>query len=222
MVDRRAGLYSGRDMLANAVDTLRSLVQGLITVLDYPGIALVMVAVMPELVMPFAGFLVATGQLSFMGVLVAGTLGSVAGSLAIYALARWLGEPRVRSFFRGRGRWLLLHERDLDRVLRLFDRYDDLVLLFGRFIPTVRSLISVPAGLLPLAPGRFLLLTATGALILNTVLTYAGIMLGRNWQQILVWVEIYEALVWTVLAVMLLLFVARRLKRRSLRPEARP
>jgi membrane protein DedA with SNARE-associated domain len=180
--------------------------------LDYPGIALVMVLAPPELIMPFAGFLAATSELTFVGVIIAGTVGSMIGSSLLYLLARWLGEARMRRFLRRYGRWVLLFERDFDRALRLFDRYDNSLVFFGRFIPTVRSVVSLPAGLLPMAFGRFLLLTGLAAGIWNIALAYAGLALGRNWPRVLDLFEIYEALVWLALALVLLVFLTRRVR----------
>ncbi|MDQ3459376.1 MAG: DedA family protein [Deinococcota bacterium] len=200
-------------MLANALDNLRLLVSQLVLTLDYPGIALVMVAVAPELVMPFAGFLAVTGEMTLLGVVVAGTVGSVVGSTLPYLLARWLGECRVRSFVRRHGRWLLLFERDLDRALRLFDRYDQHLVLFGRAVPAVRSLISLPAGLLRMPLFSFLFYTALGTALWNATLAYAGVLLGRNWWRVLEGLEVYESLVWLALGLMLLVFFTRRVRR---------
>ncbi|CAN5652567.1 DedA family protein [soil metagenome] len=200
-------------VLANALDNLRLLVSQLVLTLDYPGIALVMVAVAPELVMPFAGFLAVTGEMTLLGVVVAGTVGSVVGSTLPYLLARWLGECRVRSFVRRHGRWLLLFERDLDRALRLFDRYDQRLVLFGRAVPAVRSLISLPAGLLRMPLFSFLFYTALGTALWNATLAYAGVLLGRNWWRVLEGLEVYESLVWLALGLMLLVFFTRRVRR---------
>ena len=123
-------------------------------VFGYAGIALVMVVFAPELVMPFAGLLVARGELSFAGVLAAGVLGAMAGQGLIYGLSRRVGEGRVKRFFGRYGRLLLVSEGDVERTLTLFDRHENLLVLFGRAVPTVRSLISVPAGVRRMPLGR--------------------------------------------------------------------
>lgn len=199
-------------MLASTLDSLRLLVSQLVLALDYPGIALLMVAVAPELVMPFVGFLAVTGDLTLLGVVVAGTIGSIVGSSLPYLLARWLGEERVRGFVRRHGRWLLLFERDLDRALRLFDRHDQRLVLFGRVVPAVRSLVSLPAGLLRMSLLRFLFYTALGTALWNGTLAYAGVLLGRNWWRVLDALEVYESLVWLALGLMLLVFFTRRVR----------
>lgn len=179
-------------------------------VFGYSGIALVMVIAAPELVMPFAGFLVARGDLSFTGVMVAGVVGATVGQGGIYWAARAVGEARVRSFFRRRGGWLLVSEGDLERTLNLFDRYENAVVLFGRVVPTVRSLISIPAGIRAMPLGRFLLFSALGTALWNALLLYAGMMVGRNWGALVDLLGTYE----TVVLVLLGLFIAALLFRR--------
>ena len=149
----------------------------------------------PELVMPLAGFLVAQGELSFTGVLLAGTFGAVAGQLGIYGAARAVGERRIRGFLRRYGRFLLVSERDLGRTLRLFDRFENTALVFSRVIPTVRSLISVPAGVKPMPILRFSFFTALGTALWNAALLYAGTLLGKNWRVLAELLGTYEIVV---------------------------
>jgi len=198
-----------------AVGDALGFIQQLISSLDYAGIALATALVAPELVMPFAGFLTARGELSFVGALAAGTLGATFGLSVIYGVARAVGERRVRAFFRAHGRLLFVHERDLERALELFDRLEDGVVLFGRFIPTVRSLISVPAGIKAMPLGRFLLLTTLGTALWNALLLSLGALLGRNWRQVLSFLETYQTVVWLGLGALLVVFVVQRLRERA-------
>lgn len=141
----------------------------IITTLGYPGIILVMFleCIFPpipsELMMPVAGFMVSQGHFSFSGIVLAGTVGSVLGALTLYYLGQRAGEPLIRIFIRRYGAYLLLAERDLNRVLDFFERYSEAVVFFGRFMPMIRSLISVPAGMNQMPIKRFLLFTALGA-----------------------------------------------------------
>jgi membrane protein DedA with SNARE-associated domain len=149
---------------------------------SYVGIFLLMtlesmVAPIPsELVMPFAGFLIFTGQFSVAGVIVASTLGSIAGSLLSYGMGM-LGKPVVLSY----GRYLLLNPHHLEWTEKFFDRHGGKTIFISRFIPVVRHLISIPAGLarMPLIP--FILYTAVGATLWNGFLTYLGFRLKQNW-----------------------------------------
>lgn len=139
-----------------------------------------MVAPIPsELVMPFAGFLIFTGQFGVVPVMVASTLGSIAGSLLSYGMGM-LGKPVVLRY----GRYLLLNVHHLEWTEKFFLRHGGKTIFISRFIPVVRHLISIPAGLarMPLIP--FVLYTAVGATLWNMFLTYLGYRLKQNWQLI--------------------------------------
>jgi membrane protein DedA with SNARE-associated domain len=139
-----------------------------------------MVAPIPsELVMPFAGFLIFTGEFSVVPVLVASTLGSIVGSLLSYGMGM-LGKPVVLRY----GRYLLLNVHHLEWTENFFLRHGGKTIFISRFIPVVRHLISIPAGLarMPLTP--FILYTAVGATLWNMFLTYLGFRLKQNWQLI--------------------------------------
>jgi membrane protein DedA with SNARE-associated domain len=136
-----------------------------------------MVAPVPsELVMPFAGFLIFTGEFGVVPVLVASTLGSIAGSLLSYGMGM-LGKPVVLRY----GRYLLLNVHHLEWTEQFFLRHGGKTIFISRFIPVVRHLISIPAGLarMPLIP--FILYTTVGATMWNMFLTYLGFRLKQNW-----------------------------------------
>ena len=136
-----------------------------------------MVAPIPsELVMPFAGFLIFTGEFNVVPVIVASTLGSIVGSLLSYGLGM-LGKPVVLRY----GRYLLLNPHHLEWTEKFFARHGGKTIFISRFIPVVRHLISIPAGLarMPLIP--FILYTAVGATLWNGFLTYLGFRLRQNW-----------------------------------------
>ena len=136
-----------------------------------------MVAPIPsELVMPFAGFLIFTGQFGVVPVMAASTLGSIVGSLLSYGMGM-LGKPVVLRY----GRYLLLNVHHLDWTEQFFSRHGGKTIFIARFIPVVRHLISIPAGLarMPLIP--FILYTAVGATLWNGFLTYLGFRLKQNW-----------------------------------------
>ena len=163
-------------MLAELIQQLTSAVERLVLALGYPGIGLTMTLenVFPpipsELIMPMGGFLVARGELTFLGVWVFSTLGSMIGALILYGVGRWVGDPALRSLLRRYGRWLTLDERDYDRALRYFARYGAALVFFGRLIPFVRSIVSIPAGANRMPLVRFMLLTAAGPGLWNGLL----------------------------------------------------
>ena len=133
-----------------------------------------------ELILPFAGFLVGRGEIGFLPALIASTAGSLSSALILYALGRWGGRNLILRY----GRYLRVKEADLDRAEGWFDKYDEWVVLFGRMVPGVRSVVSIPAGMLRTPFLRFVLLTTAGSAAWNTLLLGAGWYLGENWQQI--------------------------------------
>ena len=133
-----------------------------------------------ELILPFAGFLVGRGEIGFLPALIASTAGSLSGALILYALGRWGGRNLILRY----GRYLRVKEADLDHAEGWFDKYDEWVVLFGRMVPGVRSVVSIPAGMLRTPFLRFVLLTTAGSAAWNTLLLGAGWYLGENWQQI--------------------------------------
>jgi membrane protein DedA with SNARE-associated domain len=137
-----------------------------------------MIAPVPsELVMPFAGFLIFTGHFGVLPVMVASTLGSIVGSLLSYGLGM-LGEPVVLRY----GRYLLLNPHHLQWTKNFFERHGGKTIFIARFIPVVRHLISLPAGLARMSLIRFVLYTAAGATLWNGFLTYLGVRLRQNWR----------------------------------------
>jgi membrane protein DedA with SNARE-associated domain len=153
----------------------------------YPGIVLLMLGenifppIPSELIMPLAGFVAAQGQLNPVLVVLAGTLGSVLGALPWYYAGKWLGEERICALAARHGRWLTLDDKDIGTAIRWFERHGRMAVLLGRLIPTVRTLISVPAGLarMPLTP--FLLCTSLGSLVWTAALAGAGYLLDANY-----------------------------------------
>jgi membrane protein DedA with SNARE-associated domain len=150
------------------------------------GVALLMILenlfppIPSEFILPFAGFLVGRGELGFLPALVASTAGSLSGALILYALGRWGGRNLILRY----GRFLRVKEADLDRAEGWFDKYDQWVVLFGRMVPGVRSVVSIPAGMLRMPFLQFVLLTTAGSAAWNALLLGAGWYLGENWQQI--------------------------------------
>ncbi|MFA4903126.1 MAG: DedA family protein [Desulfobaccales bacterium] len=157
----------------------------LIHYLGYGGIFILMALesmifpIPSELIMPFAGFLIVTGQFDPVWVMVASSLGSIAGSLLSYGMGT-LGEPVVLRY----GRYLLLNKHHLEWTELFFFRHGGKTIFISRFIPVVRHLISIPAGLarMPLIP--FILFTFAGATLWNGFLTFLGMRLRENWMVI--------------------------------------
>jgi membrane protein DedA with SNARE-associated domain len=180
--------------------------------LSYLGLGVSMLAVAPEFLMPFAGFLAHQGSLNLLGVIIAGSLGGTLGSIILYLIARRVGERRVRRFFQRRGRFLLLRESDLDVVLGVFERHGEWLVLIGRFVPTVRSLVSLPAGLLPMPFPRFLLFTLAGTTLWCAALSVGGYLLGVQWRVLEKWLGFYGTTAVSLVVLAVAAFILYRFK----------
>ena len=169
---------------------LSTWVSDVISAIGYVGVALLVAleSVFPpipsEVVLPFAGFYAGRGDASVPGMMLAATVGSVVGAWILYGLAAWIGPDRLRAFVVRRGRWFGVKEPDLDRAEAWFDRRADAAVLFGRCVPLVRSIVSIPAGFRRMPFLRFTLYTALGSLVWNVALVGAGAVLGSRWEQV--------------------------------------
>jgi membrane protein DedA with SNARE-associated domain len=137
-----------------------------------------------EVIMPLAGYVSARdeGIGSFAAAAVAGTLGSFAGAVGWYLLGRRMGEERIERWIERHGHWLTLRVEHVDRAQRWFLRHGKGAVFFGRLVPGLRTLISLPAGFTGMHPAPFLLMTFLGTAIWTTGLTFAGRVLGQRWQ----------------------------------------
>lgn len=142
-----------------------------------------------ELIMPSAGYSAGQGKLSLVGVIVAGTLGSVAGALFWYHVGKWIGADRLKRWTGRHGRWLTLRPRDVERVDRWFDRHSGKAVLLGRLVPAVRTLISVPAGVFGMGLPQFLLFSTLGTALWAALLAGAGYLLQGQHNQVAAWLN---------------------------------
>jgi membrane protein DedA with SNARE-associated domain len=217
-IDAPVDTYTEKDYMGQILEQLGLWIESIILAIGYPGITLVMLAenlfppIPSELVMPFAGFLVGRGEMNLVLAIAAGTLGSVLGAIILYYIGMLAGEPLVRPFFRHYGRFFLLSEQDLDKALNAFTTHGDIIVLGGRVIPIIRSLISLPAGMNRMPLGRFLLFTTIGSTIWTSLLTVGGVILGANWEFVIEIVDQYQKLVLIVLVIAAVVFVVQRLR----------
>ena len=155
----------------------------------YVGIAALMLlenvipAIPSELILPFAGYLTARGELDLAGVIASGSTGSAAGATVWYALGRAWGTAGMHRFVERHGRWLLLDLDDVKRADAWFRRHQRRATFFGRLMPGVRSLISVPAGVARMPVPLFLLYTIAGTVLWTAALTIAGYLLADAYEQ---------------------------------------
>ena len=185
-----------------------------ISELGYLGIFLVMLAesifppIPSELIIPFAGFAAANGDLNLFGVLAAATIGAVVGMLPWYFAGRLFGLERVRYLADRFGRVMAFNADEIDLAVGWFKRFGPIIVLFGRLIPLIRTLISIPAGLSRMSLPVFLLASTSGALIWNTILTLAGYILHEHYEVIEVVLDPLSYIVLGLVVVLYLLKVA--------------
>jgi membrane protein DedA with SNARE-associated domain len=162
----------------------------LIERMGYLGIALLMFLenlfppIPSELIMPLSGFTASRGNLNIAGVILAGTVGSVAGALFWFYVGRWVGDDRLKRWADRHGRWITMTARDVEKADRWFDRHCHWAVLAGRLIPTVRTLISIPAGIFEMGIRRFLIFSTVGTLIWSAALAGAGYALGSEYETV--------------------------------------
>ena len=184
------------------------------------GIAIFLENVFPpipsEVVLPLAGFTVAQGSLSYPAVFIWSVMGSVAGAFFLYSLGAWLGAERLRAI----ADWMwLVKASDVDKSLEWFDKHGRSSVFFGRLIPGVRSLISIPAGLDRMNLAMFALWTGLGSAIWNAILITLGMYLGESWETVSHYVDTYSTVVYVLLILIMLGFLAYFI-RRSMKEKA--
>ncbi|PWS38747.1 alkaline phosphatase [Falsiroseomonas bella] len=142
-----------------------------------------------EVIMPLAGFAAARGQMSFVLAVIAGIGGTLLGNAFWYELARAIGSARIRPLFARYGRWFAVDDRDFDRAEATLRKYGPVALFFGRLLPAIRTLISVPAGLAHIPRHVFYVWTAAGSAIWILFLTSAGYLMEDHYDRVEGWLE---------------------------------
>lgn len=171
-----------------------------------------MIAPVPsEIVMPFAGFLIVQEKATLLGVALISAFGSVFGSLLSY----WLGIFGGRRFILRFGKYLLLDESHLEWTEQFFRRYGEKTIFISRFIPVVRHLISIPAGIGKMRIGRFIAYTFAGAIIWNTFLAWVGMKLRERWEIVHNYSSQIDVVMIAILVVLFVWFVYKHIKKRK-------
>jgi membrane protein DedA with SNARE-associated domain len=175
-----------------------------------------------EAILPLAGFLAGEGRFWLPWVIVAATLGAVTGALILYYAAYFIGEQRVRWLIDRYGKWLAVSGKDLDKANEWFDKYGYAAVFLCRMVPIVRSIVSLPAGLrhMPLIP--FILYTALGSGIWNSLLIVLGFWLGDNWEDVGHVLDTIERPLYVLVVVGIIFFIWKRRFSASGRASNRP
>lgn len=158
-----------------------------------------------EIILCFGGFMTTSTKLTIVGVIISATIGSVLGAIILYFIGKILNKERLIKIVSGKvGKILRLKEKDIEMADKWFDTKGAKTVFICRFIPIVRSLISIPAGMSEMPFPKFLVLTTLGTAIWNTVLTILGSIMGENWSKI---VEIIDKYANITLIILIIVFV---------------
>lgn len=164
-----------------------------------------------EVILPFAGFSASRGDVNVLLAWLAATFGALVGAWVLYGIGAVVGQQRLRWL--AEQRWFpFFSEPDLARGERFFDRHGPRVVLLGRCIPLVRSIVSVPAGVERMALARFTVLTAIGSGVWNALFIGAGYQLGNRWERVEGWVQPLSYAVVAILALAGLWLIVRKLR----------
>lgn len=201
-------------MLEKLIAILASWIIMVISTLGYGGVVLLMAiesACIPlpsEIIMPFSGYLVHTGQLSLWGVALAGGIGCVVGSIPAYYLGAYGGRGLIEKY----GKWVLISRHDLQIADRAFEKHGEIIIFIGRLLPVIRTFIAFPAGVARMNMAKFIFYTFTGSVIWCGLLAFAGMKLGEHWHSLEVYFHQFHYVIVVVGLVFAVWYVRRHLK----------
>jgi len=195
------------------ITLLAGFIIGTISRLGYGGIVLLMAiesACIPlpsEIIMPFSGYLVSTGEMNLWLVGLAGAVGCVLGSLVAYYAGAWGGRPLVEKY----GKYVLISHHDLDLADRWFQRHGNITIFIGRLLPVIRTFIAFPAGIARMDLWRFNLYTFVGSYIWSLGLAWIGMKLGEHWNTLGVYFHRFDAAIGVILLAGIIWYVRRHI-----------
>jgi membrane protein DedA with SNARE-associated domain len=167
-----------------------------------------------EVILTFGGYMTAQTKLTVLGVIATSTLGSVFGAVILYLLGTILNVNKLEGIIERYGRFLRLTKEDLYRADSWFDKYGIWTVFFCRFIPLIRSLISIPAGMAKMNFWLFISFTTLGTIIWNTMLINLGARVGENWEAIAERMDHFSNYLYVLLFILLIFVIGWQRKRR--------
>lgn len=203
------------DWVFSIVDRLGAAGVGLLILLEN-----VIPPIPSEVILPLAGFRARAGAFDVVAAWAAATLGSLLGALILYGFGAWLGYERLHALA-GKRWFILSSQKDLDRGHALFDRHGSKVVLLARCVPLLRSVVSIPAGIVGMSMWRFSVLTAIGSGIWNAVFIGLGWYLGENFAVVEEYLGPVSYAVAAIVVVAVVVLVVRKLRARRPAPTAR-
>ena len=173
-----------------------------------------------EVILLFGGFMTTFTDMNIIGVIIASTLGSLVGAIALYYIGKILNKERLKKIITSKyGKLLRLTPKDIDKADNWFDTKGNKTVFFCRFIPLIRSLISIPAGMSEMPMKKFLIYTVAGSAIWNAALTIAGSIVGDKWENILDIMDKYSHIIVIALAILfiiaVIIFYSKRRKKKA-------
>jgi membrane protein DedA with SNARE-associated domain len=201
-------------MIEKIITLLAGFIIGTISRLGYGGIVLLMAiesACIPlpsEIIMPFSGYLVSTGEMNLWLVGLAGAIGCVLGSIVAYYAGAWGGRPFIAKY----GKYILISHHDLDLADHWFQRHGDITIFVGRLLPVIRTFIAFPAGVARMNLWRFNLYTFVGSYIWSLGLAWIGMKLGEHWNTLGVYFHRFDAAIGVILLIAVVWYVRRHLQ----------
>lgn len=168
-----------------------------------------------EVILTFGGFMTTTSNLSILGVVISATAGSVVGAIILYVIGLQLDVARLEIIVNKWGHVLRITTKDIHKANDWFNKYGHWTVFFCRFVPLIRSLISVPAGMSNMNIAIFLSLTTLGTLIWNVTLVYLGASVGASWELIIKYMEVYSKIVYIILFLLILALIFIVIRRRN-------
>lgn len=202
-------------MLEQLLATIATWILGVISSMHYAGVALLMAiesACIPlpsEIIMPFAGFLVSKGEMTLLGIALAGAIGCVLGSIPAYYVGMFGGRPLAERF----GKYVLISKDDLDMADRWFKNHGEIIIFIARLLPAVRTFIAFPAGMARMNMPKFIGYTFVGSFIWCGALGYVGMKMGEHWEDIKVYFHEFHYVIIAAGIIFVVWYVRRHFKK---------
>ncbi|ENU24857.1 hypothetical protein F993_00240 [Acinetobacter proteolyticus] len=187
--------------------------------LGYLGIAFLMFLdnifppIPSEIIMPSAGYTASKGELTLIGVIIAGSAGSILAAMLFYWIGRKVPQHRLFQFIERYGKYLRIQVADLDKALTWFNKHGHRIVFFGRMIPAVRSLISIPAGISRMPFSKFMLYSSAGTVIWTSFLAYLGYHFSENQALMLAILQRISYLIFALIALYIIWWAIKKFYR---------
>lgn len=196
---------------------ISSLIDWLVQAIDslgYLGVALAVFLetfippIPSQIIFPFSGFVASQGTLNIVLVILTASLVTYLGTLPFYLIGLW-GEGAILTFLKKYGKYLFISNDDIDKAYKIFDKHGHGIIFFGRVIPIIRSVISLPAGVAKMNFWKFTLFTLAGTTLFAALLCLPGYFMGENWGVVVGYIEEYERIILALLLILFLLYVRK-------------